>query len=73
MANYRFQCTVCGISEDRSIPIASYDKEKDTQRCACGAAMERVLMAPPSVLVRGKWRDDVARVGPAEFMRRETK
>ena len=40
---YKFKCKKCGAVEERSILIYNYDKEKDNQKCSCGAKMERVI------------------------------
>ncbi len=41
---YAFRCTKCGNTEEKSIAINDYDKEKNNQTCSkCGSKMERVL------------------------------
>jgi predicted nucleic acid-binding Zn ribbon protein len=41
---YRFQCTKCKCEEEKSIPVADYDTEKEKQICSnCGAKMQRVI------------------------------
>jgi len=43
---YRFICTDknCGCEEDKNIPVADYDREKEKQICSnCGAKMQRVI------------------------------
>lgn len=43
MAKYDFQCTKCQKTEEKSIPMADYDKEKNKQVCSeCGAPSVRV-------------------------------
>lgn len=41
--NYRFKCRECGAEEERNIPLAFYDEQKEKQVCACGAKMKRVI------------------------------
>jgi predicted nucleic acid-binding Zn ribbon protein len=43
---YRFICTDknCGCEEEKNIPVADYDREKEKQICSnCGAKMQRLL------------------------------
>jgi predicted nucleic acid-binding Zn ribbon protein len=43
---YRFICTDknCGCEEEKNIPVADYDREKEKQICSnCGAKMQRVI------------------------------
>ena len=43
---YLFKCTNkdCGAEEEKNIPIADYDREKENQACLnCGAKMDRVI------------------------------
>lgn len=69
MARYSFRCPTCGNEDTRIIPIASYDAAAK-QNCACGAQMTRVF-DPPLFTATGRWRDQVASIGPSAFMRRE--
>jgi hypothetical protein len=70
VALYSFRCPECGNEDDRIIPMAVYDAAAGEQRCTCGALMKRVF-EPPLATPTGRWRDEVASVGPSEFMRRE--
>lgn len=43
---YRFICTDknCGCEEEKNIPVADYDTEKERRVCSnCGAKMQRVI------------------------------
>jgi hypothetical protein len=70
VARYSFRCPACGNEDTRTIPIASYDAA-EKQYCGCGAVMTRIF-DPPLLMQAGKWRDQVASIGPSAFMRRET-
>ena len=69
MARYSFRCPACGNEETRTIPIASYNTAAK-QYCACGGQLTRVF-DPPLLMETGKWRDQIASIGPSAFMRRE--
>lgn len=69
MARYSFRCPACGNEEIRTIPIVSYNTAAE-QYCACGGQLTRVF-DPPLLMENGKWRDQIASIGPSEFMRRE--
>lgn len=70
MARYSFRCPTCGKQDTRTIPIARYDTVATHQYCECGTVMKRVFDVP-ELVATGRWRDEVASIGPAEFMRRE--
>jgi predicted nucleic acid-binding Zn ribbon protein len=68
---YRFRCPACGHEHERTIPIEHYDTTGAEQRCACGGLMVRAFDPPLIVATSGRWREQVASIGPSEFMRRE--
>ena len=41
--NYDFKCVKCGVTIEKDIPLAEYDRQKDSQVCFCGGEMKRVL------------------------------
>lgn len=43
MAVYKFKCIKCKKTEEKEIPMADYDKEKNNQICKCGEKMQRVF------------------------------
>lgn len=69
MARYSFRCPACGNKETRTIPIASYNAAAELY-CPCGGQLARVF-DPPLIIETGKWRDQISRIGPSAFMRRE--
>jgi predicted RNA-binding Zn-ribbon protein involved in translation (DUF1610 family) len=69
VARYSFRCPACGKEETRTIPIASYNTAAK-QYCPCGEQLTRVF-DPPLLMESGKWRDQIASIGPSAFMRRE--
>lgn len=40
---YKFKCTACNGTCERDIPLAEYDRLKNTQECICGGKLVRVI------------------------------